>query len=199
MVYRRCCLRLGKSYCSFKVDEFRFHILCSCCSLNVILLNYSDCPPFFFFFFWGYLSHHGFGICSDRLTMAQPLRTKIKTTGCHSNTVPCAHVPPGRPFSPSNQPWETQYAMRAAMDKVVGIGVPSKYLLFPVASFGKDETVTLNRARRDRPLRTKKVRRRVSIGVRRPRVNASTEGARPNDIFFFFFWLSGAYFALGFM
>ena len=64
----------------------------------------------------------------------------------------------------------------------VGIGVPSKYLLLPVLSFGREETVTLKRARRVRPQRTKKERRRVSRGVRRPRANAQTAGAKPKEI-----------------
>jgi hypothetical protein len=55
---------------------------------------------------------------------------------------------------------ETQYAMTAAMESVVGIGVPSKYFDFPVLSLGRAATVTLNLAKRVRPQRTKKVRRR---------------------------------------
>ncbi len=69
------------------------------------------------------------------------------------------------------------------MDNVVGMGVPSKYLALPVASFGRAETVTLNRARRDRPHRTKNVRNKLSRGVRSPRVNAVEAGASPNEIF----------------
>ena len=72
--------------------------------------------------------------------------------------------------------------MAATIAKLVGIGVPSKYLLFPVASFGSEETVTLKRARRVRPQRTKKERRRVSRAVRRPRAKAQTAGATPNEI-----------------
>jgi len=62
------------------------------------------------------------------------------------------------------------------------MGVPSKYLLFPVASLGRAETVTLKRARRVRPQRTKKERRSVSRGVRRPRAKAQTAGATPKEI-----------------
>jgi hypothetical protein len=69
------------------------------------------------------------------------------------------------------------------MLRVVGIGVPSKYLDLPVASLGRCETVTLKRARRVRPERTKKVSRRVSVKERRPRAKADTAGARPNEIF----------------
>jgi hypothetical protein len=47
----------------------------------------------------------------------------------------------------------------AAIDRVVGMGVPSKYLDFPVLSLGSTATVTLNRARRVRPQRTKKLRK----------------------------------------
>ncbi len=64
----------------------------------------------------------------------------------------------------------------------VGIGNPSKYLLLPVASFGTAATVTLNRARRVSPHRTKKERNSVSRGVRRPRANAAVAGATPKEI-----------------
>ena len=72
--------------------------------------------------------------------------------------------------------------MPAAMPSVVGMGVPSKYLDLPVASLGRELTVTLKRARRVSPQRTKKVRSSVSRGVRRPREKAQTEGAMPKDI-----------------
>jgi len=62
------------------------------------------------------------------------------------------------------------------------MGVPSKYLLFPVESLGTAETVTLKRARRVRPQRTKKERRSVSRGVRRPRAKAQMVGATPKEI-----------------
>ena len=68
------------------------------------------------------------------------------------------------------------------MPREVGIGVPSKYLLFPVLSFGNEDTVTLKRARRVKPQRTKKERRRVSKGVRRPSAKAQEAGATPKEI-----------------
>jgi len=72
--------------------------------------------------------------------------------------------------------------MSADIDSDVGIGVPSKYFDFPVASFGKLDTVTLKRARRMRPQRTKKVSRAWSTGVRRPMANAAEAGAAPKEI-----------------
>ncbi|KAL9003765.1 MAG: hypothetical protein Q9188_003370 [Gyalolechia gomerana] len=74
--------------------------------------------------------------------------------------------------------------MAPTMHRLVGMGVPSKYFDFPVASLGREETVTLKRARRVRPQRTKKARKRVSSGVRRPRAKAETAGATPKDIYF---------------
>lgn len=68
------------------------------------------------------------------------------------------------------------------MLSVVGIGVPSKYFDFPVASLGRAWTVTLNRASRVRPHKTKKVRMRLSMGVRRPMANAATAGDTPKEI-----------------
>ncbi len=68
------------------------------------------------------------------------------------------------------------------MLKLEGMGKPSKYLDLPVASLGREETVTLKRARRVRPQRTKKERRRVSRGVRRPRAKAQEAGATPKEI-----------------
>jgi hypothetical protein len=65
----------------------------------------------------------------------------------------------------------------------VGIGVPSKYFDLPVASLGSIATVTLKRARRVRPQRTKKVSRMWSSGVRRPREKAAAAGATPKDIY----------------
>ena len=67
------------------------------------------------------------------------------------------------------------------MDKEVGIGVPSKYWLLPVASLGTFATVMLKRARRVRPQRTKKVRKRWSTGVRRPMAKAAAAGETPNE------------------
>jgi hypothetical protein len=74
--------------------------------------------------------------------------------------------------------------MMQARPMLVGMGVPSKYLDFPVASLGNMATVTLKRARRVRPQRTKKTRRRWSMGVRRPREKAAEAGATPKDIYF---------------
>ena len=61
--------------------------------------------------------------------------------------------------------------------------MPSKYLLFPVASFGTFATVILKRARRVRPHRTKNVRKKWSAGVRRPIAKAAAAGERPNETF----------------
>lgn len=72
--------------------------------------------------------------------------------------------------------------MIAAIPSVVGMGVPSKYFDFPDLSLGRTATVTLKRARRVRPQRTKIVRRMWSMGVRRPRAKAAAAGATPNDI-----------------
>lgn len=80
------------------------------------------------------------------------------------------------------QPWETQYAMRLAIESDVGIGVPSKYFDFPVLSLGTTAAVTLKRANLVSPQRTKKLRNRWSAKVRVPRANAATAGATPNEI-----------------
>ena len=61
--------------------------------------------------------------------------------------------------------------------------MPSKYLLFPVASFGTLATVILKRAKRVRPHRTKKVRKRWSTGVRSPMAKAAAAGERPNETY----------------
>ena len=63
----------------------------------------------------------------------------------------------------------------------LGMGNPSKNFDLPDASFGSVETVTLKRARRVRPQRTKKERERVSRKVRRPRANAAVAGATPKE------------------
>ena len=115
------------------------------------------------------------------LVIRQPLMTKSATIGWNSNGVPVAYVPKGR--LSKIHPWETQYAISAAMLSVVGIGVPSKYFDFPVASLGSAWTVTLKRASRVRPHKTKKVRRRWSTGVRRPIANAATAGDTPKDTY----------------
>ena len=72
--------------------------------------------------------------------------------------------------------------MAATMHRLDGIGVPSKYLDLPVASFGNAATVTLKRASRVKPQRTKKDRSRVSSWVRRPSANAHTAGDTPKEI-----------------
>jgi hypothetical protein len=72
--------------------------------------------------------------------------------------------------------------MMESSSRVVGMGVPSKYFDFPVASLGRAATVTLKRARRVRPQRTKKVRKRWSTGVRRPMAKATAAGATPKEI-----------------
>lgn len=72
--------------------------------------------------------------------------------------------------------------MAATSPKLVGIGNPSKYRDLPVASLGKVATVTLKRAKRVRPHRTKNARMRVSIGERRPRAKAQMAGETPKEI-----------------
>lgn len=126
---------------------------------------------------------HGLGICMLLLTIAHPCTTKTPTIGCTSSPIPRFHTPPMTPsLPPSIMPLHTHHAMHETIPNEVGMGVPSKYRLLPVLSFGNEETVTLNRARRVRPQRTKKDRRRVSSGVRRPSANEQTAGATPNDI-----------------
>lgn len=71
----------------------------------------------------------------------------------------------------------------ASMPSDVGMGVPSKYWLLPEASLGRAETVTLKRARRVRPQRTKKLRATVSTMERKPMVNATMAGATPKEIY----------------
>jgi hypothetical protein len=115
------------------------------------------------------------------LVIRIPLSTNRPTTGWNSKDVPVATVPRGT--LSKIQPLETQYDINAAMEREVGIGVPSKYLLFPVASLGTLATVILNRARRVRPQRTKKVRNRWSTGVRRPMAKAAAAGDTPNEIY----------------
>lgn len=62
------------------------------------------------------------------------------------------------------------------------MGVPSKYFDFPDLSFGRTATVTLNRANRVRPHKTKKERSRWSRLVRIPRAKAAAAGAIPKEI-----------------
>lgn len=125
---------------------------------------------------------YGFGICILLLTMAHPQPTKTPTIGWTSPQPPSAQTPPIIPsLPPSTLPAHTHHAIAATIPKLVGIGVPSKYLDFPVASLGTLATVTLKRAKRVRPQRTKKERSRVSIGLRRPRAKAHTAGETPKE------------------
>ena len=126
---------------------------------------------------------YSFGICMLLLTIKQPHPTKIPTIGCTSPPNPRSQIPPGTPWlPPSTMPLHTHQAMPDTMPKEVGIGVPSKYLLLPVLSFGREDTVTLKRARRVSPQRTKKERNKVSSGVRSPRAKAQAAGATPKEI-----------------
>jgi hypothetical protein len=63
------------------------------------------------------------------------------------------------------------------------MGVPSKYRALPDASLGMEVAVTLKRARRVRPQRTKKERQRWSSGVRMPIAKARAAGETPKEIF----------------
>lgn len=114
------------------------------------------------------------------LTMAQPWSANKRTTGCISNSVFWATTPSGR-LSRIHS-FDVQYAMSPTIPRVVGMGVPSKYLLLPVTSLGTDATVTLKRARRERPHKTKKLRTMVSKKVRKPMLKAQAAGATPNEI-----------------
>ena len=98
----------------------------------------------------------------------------------HSAMEPFANRPSGR--LSSTHPRCSQTAIIAVMPIVVGIGVPSKYAAFPDASFGTVAAVTLKRARRDKPQRTKKERSKLSTGVRSPNENAATAGEIPKEI-----------------
>ncbi|KAI4210194.1 MAG: hypothetical protein LQ351_006948 [Letrouitia transgressa] len=115
--------------------------------------------------------------------MAHPQETNTPTIGCtppHQLSSPIAPPQiPSRP--PATRPLLTHQAIPPTMHRLVGMGVPSKYFDFPVASLGSEETVTLKRARRVRPQRTKKDRRRVSSGVRRPRAKAHAAGETPKE------------------
>lgn len=123
---------------------------------------------------------HIFGICKVLLVIRQPLIKNIPTAGWNSKHVPEPITPNG--ISSRIQPLETQYAMIIAMLSVVGMGVPSKYLDFPVLSLGSVATVTLNRANLVRPHSTKMVSKIWSTGVRIPIANAATAGETPNEI-----------------
>lgn len=114
------------------------------------------------------------------LTIMHPQTRKRPTAGWNSHKSPLNATPKGN-WS-CTHPCLTQYAINPAMLKDVGIGVPSKYFDFPEASCGRCVAVTLKRARRVRPQRTKTVRNNVSNCVRKPSENAQTAGATPNEI-----------------
>ena len=116
------------------------------------------------------------------LTIAHPHATNTIATGCTPPTNGTLHKPPSTSPSPTF-PCVTHHAIPATIARLVGMGVPSKYFDFPVESLGSEETVTLKRARRVRPQRTKKERRRVSKGVRRPRAKAATAGETPKETY----------------
>lgn len=147
------------------------------------LLPFSVFNFFFFFvvFNWNRTipSHHGLGICIVLLTIMHPWITKMSVTRWNSTTVPPATIPSGR--SSKTHPCHSQYAMASVIASVVGIGVPSKYLDLPVLSLGSTDAVTLNRASRATPQRTKKARRRWSTQLRTPKANATDAGATPNE------------------
>lgn len=122
-------------------------------------------PPPFSHHMCAPITHHlkldippiqGLGIWIVLLTINDPCSTKSPTIGWNSK-MPLPIVPHGT-FS-NVQPLCTQYAMRETKARDVGIGVPSKYCDFPVASLGSMATVTLKRARRVRPQSTKMVRK----------------------------------------
>lgn len=113
-------------------------------------------------------------------TIAQPLARNTTTAGWNSKS-PAPTVPKGS--CSRIHPLFVQYAISNTIDSVVGIGVPSKYLLLPLVSLGSDCTVTLKRARRESPQSTKKVSRMVSRNVRNPSAKAQAAGAIPNEIY----------------
>jgi len=80
------------------------------------------------------------------------------TMGWNSSIVSANHTPPG--IASWIQPLEIHQAMSPSSASDVGIGVPSKYCALPVASFGITCAVTLNRASRVRPQRTKNARQK---------------------------------------
>lgn len=118
-------------------------------------------------------------MCIVVLSIEHPWSANNPTTGCTSNLVSLAQIPNGK--SVSIHPISTQYAIMPIVARENAIGTPSKYLLFPDSSLGIKETVTLNRARRVRPQRTKKDRKRWSTGVCTPIATAMTAGAMPKD------------------
>lgn len=115
------------------------------------------------------------------LVIRHPCNMNRSTAGWNSSAESFNHAPKGT--SSRTWPQYTQYAMRPSRKRDVGIGVPSKNLLLPVASLGSTETVTLKRARRVRPHSTKKASPTVSRVDRKPIVNATMAGATPNEIY----------------
>ena len=96
---------------------------------------------------------HGFGTFNVRLVIRHPFRMKSPIAGWNSNGVPVRAVPRGNLSCIMSM--NVQVAKIAADVKhAKGIGVPSKYLDFPVLSLGSIATVTLKRANRVRPHRT---------------------------------------------
>ena len=67
--------------------------------------------------------------------------------------------------------------------RLVGMGVPSKYLTFPLLSLDSSATVALKRARRASPQQTKNVKTTTSKIFWNPQANPRTAGARPNEIY----------------
>ena len=117
------------------------------------------------------------------LTIAHPhAKNRILATWT-LHGFPSAKTPKGNPVPPSCQPFHKHIPIIASMHSVVGIGNPSKYFALPAESLGSEAAVTLKRANLERPERRKKERMNVSTVVRRPRVNASTDGATPNDTY----------------
>lgn len=96
---------------------------------------------------------HGLGTCSVLLTIKHPFRTKRSALKWNSNVEPSIAMPSGS--LSCIQPMNVHPAINAdEVKQANGIGVPSKYLDLPVASFGSIATVTLKRANRVKPQRT---------------------------------------------
>jgi hypothetical protein len=95
-------------------------------------------------------------------------------------------IPKGTSWFPTllwkKYPCLTQYAIVAVRNNDEGIGSPSKYLDFPLASAGMRATVALNLASRARPHDTNHNKQMVSSGVRSPRVKARMAGATPKEM-----------------
>ena len=130
---------------------------------------------------------HGFGTWSVLLTMAMAHAPKIRlamwTSALCSLFFHNVITPRGTPSSPSIQPILVQNANMPTMARLEGVGRPSKYFDFPVASAGMSAMVALKRARRARPQQMKQVRMTVSSHVRKPTANASTAGATTKEIY----------------